>query len=166
MVKTVAFRFSMAAVLCLSLASCATDKSRKEIGAEVGMIVGTVVGVGIAVATGSDDGIDQGMLIGAGAGAIIGGMAGSFFGEKLDELDQVKAEMATMTALRANDERPVSWKSEQNEDVGGSVAVVSGAGAQTADCKVVRHMLNIAGEEVIEEQEYCLDASGSWVLQS
>lgn len=164
--KAMALRVSIIAVLCISLAGCATDKSKKEIGAEVGMIVGTVVGVGIAVATGSDDGIDEGMLIGAGAGAIIGGMAGSYFGEKLDELDQVKAEMAAMTALRANDERPVSWKSEQNEGVGGSVKVVSGVEAQTDDCKVVRHLLNIAGEEVIEEQEYCLDASGSWVLQS
>lgn len=164
--KALTSGFSIAAMLCLFLAGCATDKSKKEIGAEVGMIVGTVVGVGIAVATGSDDGIDEGMLIGAGAGAIIGGMAGSYFGEKLDELDQVKAEMAAMTALKADDERPVNWKSEQNEGVGGSVRVVSDAGAHTSDCKVVRHILNISGEEVIEEQEYCLDASGSWVLQS
>lgn len=148
------------------VSGCASNKSKKEVGGEIGLLVGTVIGVGLAVATGSDDGMDEGMLLGAAAGAIVGGMAGSYFGEKLDEMDQMKADMAALTALRADDARTVDWKSEQNEDVGGSAQVVADAESAGGECKIVRHVLNISGEEVTEEQEYCLNSAGSWVLQS
>ena len=144
---------------------CATDKSSQEIGAEAGLLIGTAVGIGIAAATGSD-GAEEGLAIGAVAGAIIGSAMGSFIGEKLDEIDQLKAEMAAMTALKADDARAVSWQSEQNDDVSGTASVVSSKGATSGDCKIVRHLLNISGEEVVEEQTYCLNANGSWVLQS
>ena len=145
--------------------ACATDKSNQDIGAEAGLLIGTVIGVGLAAATGSD-GAEEGLLIGAAAGAIIGSAMGSFVGEKLDEIDQLKAEMAALTALKADDARTVSWKSDQNDGVGGTASVVSGKGVVGSECKIVRHLLNISGEEVVEEQEYCLDANGSWVLQS
>lgn len=144
---------------------CATDKSSQDIGAEAGLLIGTAVGIGIAAATGSD-GAEEGLAIGAVAGAIIGSAMGSFIGEKLDEIDQLKAEMAAMTALKAEDARAVSWQSEQNDDVSGTASVVSSKGATSGDCKIVRHLLNISGEEVVEEQTYCLNANGSWVLQS
>ena len=144
---------------------CATDKSSQDIGAEAGLLIGTAVGIGIAAATGSD-GAEEGLAIGAVAGAIIGSAMGSFIGEKLDEIDQLKAEMAAMTALKADDARAVSWQSEQNDDVSGTASVVSSKGATSGDCKIVRHLLNISGEEVVEEQTYCLNANGSWVLQS
>lgn len=144
---------------------CATDKSNQEIGAEAGLLIGTTVGIGIAAATGSDS-TEVGLAIGAATGAIIGSAMGAFIGEKLDELDQLKAEMAAMTALKANDDRVVSWQSEQNDDVSGTASVVSNKSAASGECKIVRHLLNISGEEVVEEQEYCLSANGSWVLQS
>ena len=143
---------------------CATDKSSQEIGAEAGLLIGTAVGIGIAAATGSD-GAEEGLAIGAVAGALIGSAMGSFIGEKLDEIDQLKAEMAAMTALKADDARAVSWQSEQNDDVSGTASVVSSKGTASGDCKIVRHLLNISGEEVVEEQKYCLNANGSWVLQ-
>jgi surface antigen len=98
------------------------------------------------------------------AGAIVGGIIGSAIGEYLDEVDQLKADMAALTALKASDLKPVKWTSKDNANVSGEAMVVSKN--KPGNCKTVKHILNINGKEVFEEQQYCLESDGSWVLQS
>ena len=92
----------MPVFLIIYLLNGCANKSKQEIVGEVGAVAGGVLGGAVAVVTGEDDYIVLGAGIGAAAGAIIG----SFLGEKLDELDAIKAEMATMTALTSEDLSP------------------------------------------------------------
>ena len=141
-------------------------KTHKQAAGEIGAAVGAAAGVGVAVLTGSDSGIvDTGVAIGFMAGGIVGGLIGEFIGEKLDEHDAMKAELASLTALKADDEKPVAWKSDKNENVNGEVRVIeTSKSASGSQCKTVNHMLNINGKEELVEQKYCLDSEGSWRL--
>lgn len=140
-------------------------KTHKQAAGEIGAAVGAVAGIGVAVLTGSDEGIDAGMGVGFMAGAIVGGLIGEFIGGKLDEHDAMKAELASLTALKSDDNKPVAWKSDKNENVNGEVRVIeTSKSASGSQCKTVNHMLNISGKEELVEQEYCLDSEGSWRL--
>lgn len=140
-------------------------KTHKQAAGEIGAAVGAVAGIGVAVLTGSDEGIDAGMGVGFMAGAMVGGLIGEFIGEKLDEHDAMKAELASLTALKSDDKKPVAWKSDKNENVNGEVRVIeTSKSASGSQCKTVNHMLNINGKEELVEQEYCLDSEGSWRL--
>ena len=148
----------MPVFLIIYLLNGCANKSKQEIVGEVGAVTGGVLGGAVAVVTGEDDYIVLGAGIGAAAGAIIG----SFLGEKLDELDAIKAEMATMTALTSEDLSPVKWKSDENQGVSGKVAVIEEQKINMSNCKTVKHIININGEEIEEEETYCLDSEGSW----
>ena len=88
------------------------------------------------------------MAFGAAAGALVGGLIGQAIGEKLDEHDAMKAELASLTALKAEDNKPVTWESDKNEDVGGEVRVIETSENTAGNtCKTVNHILNINGSE-------------------
>lgn len=139
-------------------------KTQKEAGAEIGLVAGMVLGAGVAALTGEDAG-DAGMVLGAAAGAFVGGLIGQAIGEKLDEHDAMKAELASLTALKAEDNKPVTWESDKNDDVGGQVRVIKTSENKIGNtCKTVNHILNINGSEEKMEQTYCLGSDGSWQL--
>ena len=150
--------------ICFLFTGCA-GKSKQEIGGEIGTAVGMLAGVGLAVIAG-EDGMDAGMQLGFVAGSILGGMIGSAIGEYMDDVDRMKAEMAALTALKAEDKTPVKWSSEENEGVSGQAQVIRESNKFSRECKTVKHILNLNGKEIFEEQTYCLDSSGSWELQS
>jgi len=156
----------LTSVVFLALSGCGNYATKQEMGKDIGTALGAAAGIGIAVITGSDDGIDHGTVLGAGIGAMIGSAIGSAIGENMDETDRLKAELATLTALKADDSRTVTWKSPKNDGVGGEVTVVNQNSNANSNCKVINHLININGKEHREEQEYCLGESGSWVLQS
>ena len=149
----------MPVLLIIYLLSGCADKSKQEIVGEIGAITGGILGGAVAVATGEDDYI----VLGAGIGAATGAIIGSFLGEKLDELDTIKAEMATMTALKSDELKPVKWKSDDNQGVSGKVSVIQEQEKLSSNCKTVKHILNINGKEMEEEETYCLDSEGSWL---
>lgn len=151
------------AVASTLLVGC-QGKTQKEMGAEIGMAAGMVVGIGVAALTG-EDAADAGMAFGAATGALVGGLIGQAIGEKLDEHDAMKAELASLTALKAEDNKPVTWESDKNEDVGGEVRVIETSENTAGNtCKTVNHILNINGSEEKMEQTYCLGSDGSWRL--
>lgn len=156
----------LTSVVFFALAGCGNYTSKQEMGKDIGVALGAAAGVGIAILTGSDDGIEQGTLLGAGVGAMIGQAIGSAIGENMDETDRLKAELATLTALKATDNRTVTWQSPKNEGVGGEVKVVKQNSNTNSNCKVINHLISINGKEHKEEQEYCLGENGAWVLQS
>lgn len=153
-------------ILFFALSGCQSYTTKQEMGKDIGAALGAAAGVGIAIMTGSDDGMDHGTVLGAGIGGIIGSAIGSAIGENMDETERLKAELATLTALKAQDNRPVKWVSPTNENVGGEVKVTSQDVSGSSECKKISHVININGKEHKEEQQYCLSSNGSWLLQS
>ena len=97
-------------------------------------------------------------------GMIAGAMIGEAIGAKLDEVDRLKAEMATMSALEMNEETKVSWKSPENKNVSGSVTTKIVRNSPGRNCKSVTHVVNIRGEEYREKDTLCRQSDGSWAL--
>jgi surface antigen len=113
-------------------------------------------------------------LMGAGLGGIIGYLAGSTIGQHLDERDRQSASTATMKVLnqpiRKNSNgtgsaHPVKWVSDHNQGTSGSSNVIEvepnpGSGGE---CRTVREVAYIKGQEVMQESKYCHNAEGQWV---
>lgn len=129
---------------------------------EQGQLIGTIVGGAVGAALGDDYGIGEevGLVIGMAAG----GMIGEAIGAKLDEVDRLKAEMATMSALEMNEETKVSWKSPENKNVSGVVTTENVRNNSGRNCKSVTHVVNIRGEEYRERDTLCQQSDGSWAL--
>lgn len=143
---------------CMALSSCSENMSNKQKGEFVGYLVGGGVGLILGDDLGIGDGV--GMIVGAVAGTILGGA----IGEKLDEIDKLKAEVATMNALKIEEEATVHWKSDKNEGVSGKVSTKKTVMASNDNCRVVSHVVNIRGEEYSERDTLCRQSDGSWAL--
>ena len=142
----------------LALSGCSENASNKE----KGEFVGYLVGAGVGLALGDDLGIGEGlgMVLGAASGVILGGA----IGEKLDEIDQLKAEVAVLNALKIEEEATVHWKSDENKNVSGKVSTKKTTVASNGNCRVVSHVVNIRGSEYNESDTLCLQSDGSWAL--
>ena len=142
----------------LAVSGCSENMSIRE----KGEVVGYVIGAGVGLAIGDDLGIGDGfgMVLGAVTGTILGGI----IGEKLDEVDQLKAELAALNALKIEEEATVHWKSDENKNVSGAVSTMNTNVASNSECKVVTHVVNIRGEEYRESDTLCRQSNGSWAL--
>lgn len=142
----------------LFVASCSENTSNKEKGELAGMLIGTAVGIAIG------DDLGLGESLGAGLGAIAGIMVGGAIGANLDEVDRLKAEVATLSALQIKEEATVRWKSDENENVSGTVSTKNTTLASSNECRVVSHVVNIRGKEYHERDTLCRQSDGSWQL--
>ena len=151
------YLFTMIALAFFTLSACSESTSYKEKGEFAGYVIGATVGAVVG-----DDSIGAGLgaVVGAVAGTIIGGV----IGEKLDEVDQMKAEIAALNALKLEDEATVRWKSDKNKNVSGTVSTKKTTLASNSDCRVVSHVVNIRGEEYREKDTLCRQSDGSWAL--
>ena len=144
--------------LILFVGACSNDMSYEEKGELVGLAVGGTIGAMIG------DDYGAGEVMGAGFGMIAGAMLGEAIGAKLDEVDQLKAEVATLTALKMEEDTTVSWKSPKNENVSGRVSTQSVRETASVNCKSVTHVVNIRGKEYREKDTLCQQSDGSWAL--
>lgn len=144
--------------LILFVGACSNDMSYEEKGELVGLAVGGTIGAMIG------DDYGAGEVMGAGFGMIAGAMLGEAIGAKLDEVDQLKAEVATLTALKMEEDTTVSWKSPKNENVSGKVSTRSVRETASVNCKSVTHVVNIRGKEYREKDTLCQQSDGSWAL--
>jgi surface antigen len=140
----------------LGLGGCATQ-TKQESGTQVGAVLGAVAGILL----GNNP---QSRATGAAIGAVVGGMVGRGIGAHLDEVDRMKAQVATLTALKQPSNATVSWSSDKNPGVSGVVtssgAVPNGRGS----CKRVTHIVNVNGQEQREDHQWCQKSDGSWSL--
>jgi surface antigen len=144
--------------LILIVGACSDDMSYEEKGELVGLAVGGTIGAMIG------DDYGAGEVMGAGFGMIAGAMLGEAIGAKLDEVDQLKAEVATLTALKMEEDTTVSWKSPKNENVSGRVSTRAVRETASVNCKSVTHVVNIRGKEYREKDTLCQQSDGSWAL--
>ena len=142
----------------LAVSGCSENTTNKEKGEFVGYLIGAGVGLAIGDDLGIGDGV--GMVLGSVAGAVLG----SVIGEKLDEVDQLKAEVAALNALKIEEEATVHWKSDENKNVSGTVSTKNTTVASNKECRVISHVVNIRGEEYRESDTLCRQSDGSWAL--
>jgi surface antigen len=102
--------------------------------------------------------------VGAGLGAVAGYFVGSSIGARLDESDRKKAETTTTQVLHSpSKKKKVAWTSDKNSGVHGSSEVVKvDPKPNGAECKTVREVAYIKGEEVTQNSRYCRSAGGEW----
>ena len=141
----------------LAVSGCSENTSYKQ----KGELAGFLVGAGVGAVIGDDSfGASLGAVVGAFAGSVIGGI----IGEKLDEIDKLKAEVAVLNALKIEEEATVHWKSDENENVSGTVSTRKTTTASNNNCRVVSHVVNIRGSEYNESDTLCRQSDGSWAL--
>ena len=144
------------------LTGCSENMNNQDKGELIGAAVGATIGLAIGDDLGLGDAAGELVAIGLGsmAGAIIGGSIGA----KLDEIDRLKAELATVSALEMEEDTTVEWKSSKNKDVSGSVSTSAIRKTASAECKKVSHVMIIRGQEYREEDTLCRQDNGSWAL--
>lgn len=141
----------------LFLTACADPSSNEG----AGQLIGGLVGAAVGVAVGDDLGV--GDVFAGAVGAAAGTAVGGSIGRKLDEADRLKAEVATLSALQFEKDTTVRWRSDQNEEVFGTVST-RGDAAEKIECKTVKHVVNIRGKEYTERDRLCKTSDGSWQL--
>ncbi|HET6605156.1 MAG TPA: hypothetical protein VFG62_00720 [Rhodopila sp.] len=153
----------------LSLTACQNNEQTGALlgtggGALVGGVLGNVIGHSTAAT-----------VIGATVGGGIGYFAGSAIGRNLDEADRARAAAATQQALAAPvyyppsgapprpPAQPVSWASDHNTNIRGSSTVVAvNRAPRGGECKTVREVAYIKGQEEVQNSKYCRSSDGSW----
>jgi surface antigen len=136
-----------------TLAGCAT-------GALGGGLMGNLLGHGNAGAT----------LAGVGLGAAAGCLTGNAIGRQLDEQDRRIAAAATLRALSLPPGRQTTWQSDHSTNNGritvqSAQKVASNGSASSSgggECKTVREVAYIKGQEVTQDAKYCRNPQGEW----
>lgn len=155
------------------LGGCQTNEQTGGlVGAGSGAVLGGVLGNALGRSPGA-------MALGATLGGVGGYLVGSSIGRQLDERDRQRAEMATRQALAAPAYYPApsapprppatvqNWSSQDNAGVRGSSTVVAVQRQSSGgECRTVKEVAYIKGDEVVQNTRYCQDGSGSWQPQT
>jgi surface antigen len=146
-----------------SLSACDTNQQN---GGLLGAGAGGALGGLLGNAVGKGSGKTTSTVIGAVGGALAGYFVGSAIGSKLDSKDRTKAETATTAALHQPTQRarPIRWKSDHSGNNGQAQLVeVEPASGGGGECRTVREIAYIKGEEVTQNSKYCRSPAGEWV---
>ncbi len=155
------------------LASC-------ELNEQTGGVVGGSLGALACGAVGSALFHNTlGALLPAAACGAVGYFIGSSIGKQLDEKDRHRAATATEQALNAPvpasktgktthpPAKPVAWSSDHDTGAHGSSTVTAvQPQADGGQCRTVREIAYIKGQEVTQSSRYCRGADGGWVAQT
>ena len=154
----------------LSLSACQNVpgmQNDQQAGGLLGGAAGAIAGGMLGSSFGGSGALIAGVL-----GSIGGYMLGSAIGAHLDAADRQRAEAATGQALAVPMQpgqvgQPVGWSSPQNTGVNGAAQVV---GVQpTADggqCRDVREIAYINGQQTTQTTRFCRGPSGTWTKQA
>ncbi|MFO1070834.1 MAG: glycine zipper domain-containing protein [Geminicoccaceae bacterium] len=162
----------MATVLAAGLVILTGCENREQTGAAVGASIGAIA---CGVAGSAIFNNTLGTVLPAAACSAVGYFVGSAIGRQLDAQDQQQAATATERALavpvkppQAGSSRPVkakasTWKSAHGSGASGS-ATVTEVEKKTdgAECRTVREVAYIKGQEVVQNSRYCRSGEGEW----
>lgn len=166
------FSLTLLAVVALPLlAGCQNnEQSYGAGGAALGAVACGIVGNAIFHNA-------AGTLGSAAACGAVGYLAGSAIGRQLDDRDRALAAAATQQALAtpvhyASSQttvvrphtKPQTWNSDHGTGTSGSATVVAVQPQPTGgECRTVREVAYIKGQEETQESKYCRGSDGSWV---
>ncbi|MGO4725585.1 MULTISPECIES: glycine zipper domain-containing protein [unclassified Inquilinus] len=153
----------MVVATALTLAGCQTNEQTGGLfGAGGGALFGGLLGNAV--------GHDQtSTLIGAGLGAIGGYFVGSAIGRQLDQADQQRAAQTTRRVLTSSARRGTTrnWQNRSTGVRGSSTVVaVEPNGSGGGECRTVREVAYIKGQEVEQQSKYCRGSGGEWAAQA
>ena len=152
------------------LAGCGSNAQNYGAGgAAIGAVACGVIGNALFRTAG-------GTLGSAAACGAAGYFIGSAIGRRLDERDRTVAQAATQRALAApiryrpnqtDVVRPAvsrSWASDHGTGVRGSASVIEATRQPNGgECRTVREIAYIKGQEEAQQTKYCKGGDGSWV---
>ncbi len=166
------YRLALLAALSLPLlAGCQNNEQTYGAGgAALGAVACGIAGNAIFHST-------VGTLGSAAACGAVGYLAGSAIGRQLDDRDRALAAAATQQALATPVQyaptqtavvhphpKPTTWKSDHGTGTSGSASVVAvQPGPSGGECRTVREVAYIKGQEQTQESKYCRGSDGSWV---
>jgi len=145
----------------LLLAGCANMNNEQQggaIGAGSGALIGGVLGKAF--------GGTKGAIAGASLGALGGYFVGSSIGARLDAEARAKAQKATERALNQKSTKRHGWEDKASHTHGHTDVIKVDKQADGGECKTVREVAYIKGEEVVQKSKYCRAASGEWEPRS
>ena len=145
---------SLTAVCIFACTGCA-NQSKQMSGEQLGVLLGAVAGASAGKNNSSK-------FAGAIIGATAGGMLGNAIGRYLDDNDKLKAQAAANAAVRQPSSATVTWKSDRNSGVSGTVYSSSPLATNQGSCKRVTHLINVNGKEHREDTQLCQRSDGSW----
>lgn len=161
-----------AAVVAAGLLFLTACESKEQTGAAVGASIGAVACAVVGNAIFSNT---LGTALSATACSAVGYFVGSAIGKQLDEQDRAKAATATERALAAPVKKPApgnartvnaraaTWKSDQGSGASGSATVTKiETEPSGSECRTVREVAYIKGEEVVQNSRYCRSGDGEW----
>ncbi len=160
--------------LPLTLTACQTNE---QTGALLGTGGGALMGGLLGNALGHNA---ASTAIGAALGGAVGYFAGSAIGRRLDDADRARASAATQQALAEPayyppaggpprpPARPANWVSDHNTNTRGTATVVAVNREPRSgnECRTVREVAYIKGQEEVQNSRYCRSADGSWAVQT
>lgn len=162
------------AIVALSLLPMSACQSNEQTGGLVGAGGGAVLGGLLGQAAGHNT---TSTLIGAGLGAVGGYFVGTAIGRQLDQADQKRAAEATHQALAQPvyypagqpahlPKQPAKWTSDHSGDSGTAKVVAAQKTTNGGECRTVREVAYIKGQEVPQDSRYCRGPEGDWVAQA
>jgi hypothetical protein len=164
---------------CLILAGC-TNPDGTTNNTETGGVVGGGTGALLGGVLG--DVLGHSALSTA-AGATIGGLAGyiggTYIGQQLDQRDREEAAISTNAVLDqpaptpvagrttyVRHPRPHRWASDHTTSKGSATLEQVKVAQNGNECRVVREVAVIHGEELTQNSTYCRNDEGGWKLAS
>jgi len=126
--------------------------------------IGTVIGAAAGAAAGSNLGKGNGRVVGIALGTLAGAIIGGSIGQSLDELDQLKMQQTTQTAL---EEKPTGQTSRwSNPDSGNSGTITPTRTVQKAEedqpCREYESTVTIDGQLETITGMACRQDDGTW----
>lgn len=161
---------AMVLAAALSLSAC-QDVPGMQNGQQTGGLLGGAVGAIAGGLLGNSLG-GNGALIAGVLGSVGGYLVGSAIGAHLDAADRQRAESATSQALATPMQpgetgQPVNWNSPQNAGVNGAAQVVGvQPAADGGQCRDVREVAYINGQQTTQTTRFCRSPSGTWTRQT
>jgi surface antigen len=152
-------RIGCALGIVLLVTACDPNQmNNAQLGQLLGGSTGALAGAGLGSLFGGHS-RGAATLAGAGIGALAGVVIGGAIGARLDARDQQRATQATAVALTRGSG---SWHSDHTGASGQTVVTHTQKEASGGECKTVREVAYIKGEQVNQTQRYCRDANGGW----
>ena len=165
--------------LSLALAGC-TNPNGTTNNTETGGLIGAGSGAVLGGLLGDVFGHSAGATAaGAALGGLAGYFAGSYIGQQLDErdrelaaaqtsyvLDQPAPEPAPGHAVAIHHPQPRHWTSDHTTASGSATLEKVSTTSAGQQCRLVREIAVIHGQEVVQNTSYCQTASGGWKAEA
>ena len=154
-------RFSMVAVLAISLGACQTAQNAPK------QTVGTLLGAGVGALVGSQMGGGKGKLAAVVIGTLGGAYLGSELGKSLDSADRMAMERNAQDSLEySKTGTATAWSNPDSGNSGTFTPTRTYASTGGENCREYESTIYVDGREETATGTACRQPDGSWKITS